>query len=60
MEKVLTNLATWKDIDLRFFEKTRDKFLTHIIHFITKGLTNTPPFMQVLPRRQHATSDLFP
>ena len=60
MEKGLTHEENWEDIDLQCFEMERDKLPTHMIHLITKFLTNTLPVMQILHRRQYATSYLCP
>ena len=60
MEKGLKNQATWDDIDLKWFKRSRYKFPTHVIHSIAKFITDTLPVIQILRHHQHMTSDLVP
>ena len=55
IEKVQTHQSTWEDIDPKCFERERDKFPTHMIHFITKCITNTLTVIKILHRCLHAT-----
>ena len=37
MVKVLTHKTNWEDIYMKFFERAREKFFIHMIHFITNS-----------------------
>ena len=44
----LTHMSDWDEIDLILFKKLRETTTAHMVHFITKLMSNTLPTMTIL------------
>ena len=56
----LTHMKDWDVIEFSPFEQSRDKTAVHMLHFITKCMSNTLSTMAILQWQGYASTNLCP